>query len=183
MFFITRDNVKLSAFKVTAADFNGTDFDGSPFEGDAENHKWLYLKMKSGVITLLNSRQTDYAIWTVPNQDGEKVLASPGDYIVYNEATDDVFVCDGRLWALLMLGVEAINLPETEEPVDLVEAASTFAVVDDHMQVVGQISLRPGTPEEIGIPDPVEGRTYGMVVEERGIGQTLVNQVAGKESK
>lgn len=130
MFYVNRDGVKLSAFRVTAADFNGTEFDGSPFEGDAENHKWLYLKMKSGVVTLVPNRCTDYAVWSVPSLDGERILASPGDYIVYNETVDDVYVCDGRLWTLLMLPVEPIALPEPEtlspsQNVDFADIAPT----------------------------------------------------------
>lgn len=148
MFYVNRDGVKLSAFRVTAADFNGTEFDGAPFEGDAENHKWLYIKMKSGVITLVPNRTTDYAVWSVPTADGERVLASPGDYIVYNEDANDVYVCDGRLWTLLMLPVEPIALPEPEEPVDLVAAASTFDVVDDNNVVIDQVRLGRLAPSQ-----------------------------------
>lgn len=108
---------QFSAFRVTRANFTGEAFDNAPFEGDT-GHNWLEIAMRDGVVSLVPSGETTYAVWGVRTPDGEIMLASPGDYIIQTMDTYAIHVCPGPLWELLAELVperEAEPLPTPEE--------------------------------------------------------------------
>lgn len=71
---------------VTAADYNGESFDGTPF---SPYRKWVYDAITAGRIVLKGSRETDYAVWFVPEDSSR---AYPGDIIRRDSETGTLSV-------------------------------------------------------------------------------------------
>lgn len=152
------EHIVFSAFRVTRANFTGEAFDNAPFEGDT-GHEWLEQAMAAGVVSLVPSGETTYAVWGVRTPDGEIMLASPGDYIVQHMATETLHVCPGPLWEFLTEFVperEKEPLPTSEE----VEQAVTDA--QDRVQVAYDL-IEKAKREVLYGQDVDWGELYGRL--------------------
>lgn len=183
MMYMTRNEVMAEAMRVTHANFTGEAFDGPPFEGmvNAQDN-WLLDAIQTGAVSLLPPSTSTHAVWAVQAGNGEVVLASPGDYIVRLQAHQHLQVCSSTLFAAVFVSEEvyAGSVPE-EVPAPVQESSLKppnaiemrdgqgnfhgYAYLGQSFDLDAQ-TVRPATGEDIGHPDPVEGRTYGVVLEE-----------------
>lgn len=97
MYFKPREHVLVTAIQITAAAYNGQCWDGSPFNPHTDDEEEL-AKVKKFLETLMElqklsvaknrSRESDYAVWRLIDQDGDETLLYPGDWIVLFETSE-----------------------------------------------------------------------------------------------